>query len=160
MAVFREKRCDVLGISTDSIETHVRWLTTPPLQGGLGPIQFPLASDLDGAACKAYGVYVEHQHLALRGLFIIDHNGVLQCQVVHTTSVGRSSEEILRVLDGLQSGGLCPVERQPGELPIDVLASLGTNRVIGNFQVEATVGSGACGTVFRARDVLLDRTVA
>jgi serine/threonine protein kinase len=110
--------------------------------------------------CKQYGVYVERQHLALRGLFIIDPNGVLQYQVVHSLSVGRSSEELLRVLDGLQSGGLCPGERQLGQSSLNVLDELGPNRVIGQYQVEVSIGSGAFGTVFRARDILLDRTVA
>lgn len=160
IAEFAQRNCQVLGISTDSIQTHERWLTTTPAQGGLGPIQFSLASDPDGMVCKAYGVYVERQHLALRGLFIIDPNGVLQYQVVHSLSVGRSSDEVLRVLEGLQSGGLCPGERELNQPPINVLEVLGKNRVIGQFQIEATLGSGGFGTVFRARDMLLDRTVA
>jgi serine/threonine protein kinase len=150
----------VLGISTDSIETHERWVGTPPSQGGLGGLSFPLASDEDGAVCRAYGVYVERQHLALRGLFIIDPNGVLQYQVVHSLSVGRSTEEVLRVLDGLQMGGLCPGERQRGEPLLDASQELGPNRVIGSYRVEATLGRGAFGTVFRARDLTLERTVA
>jgi peroxiredoxin len=160
IAEFRERHCDVLAISTDSIETHMRWLTTMPSQGGLGQLEFLLASDPDGAVCRHYGVYVERQHLALRGLFIIDPNGVLQYQVVHSLSVGRSSDEVLRVLEGLQSGGLCPGERTLGQPPLDVLGGLGPNRVIGQYQVEATLGSGSFGTVFQARDMLLDRTVA
>lgn len=160
MAEFRARHCDVLGVNTDSIDTHVRWLTTPPSQGGMGPLEFPLASDPDGAVCKAYGVYVERAHLALRGLFIIDPNGVLQYHVVHSLSVGRSSEEVLRVLEGLQSGGLCAAERALGEPPLDVVDGLGPNRVIGQYQVEASLGSGAFGAVFRARDLMLDRTVA
>lgn len=159
-AEFRERQCEVLGINTDSIDTHVRWLTTPPSQGGMGPLEFPLASDPDGTVCKAYGVYVERAHLALRGLFIIDPNGVLQYHVVHSLSVGRSSDEVLRVLDGLQSGGLCAAERAPGEPSLDVFTTLGPNRVIGQYQVEASLGTGAFGAVFRARDLVLDRTVA
>jgi alkyl hydroperoxide reductase subunit AhpC len=111
IAEFRERDCDVLAISTDTIETHVRWLTTSPSQSGIGPLAFPLASDPDGKICKAYGVLIERGHLALRGLFIVDPNGVLQYQVIHNLSVGRSCDEILRVLDGLQSGGLCAAER-------------------------------------------------
>ena len=160
IAEFQERGCDVLGVSTDSVDTHQRWLTSPPSQGGLGPIEFPLASDEDGAVCKQYGVYVERQQLALRGLFIIDPNSVLQYQVVHSLSVGRSSEEVLRVLDALQSGGLCPGEHAIGQPTIEVSAELGPNRVIGQYQVESEIGSGAFGTVFRARDELLERTVA
>jgi len=71
-AEFRERHCDVLAVSTDTIDTHVRWLTTSPSESGIGPLAFPLASDPDGEVCKAYGVFVERGHLALRGLFIID----------------------------------------------------------------------------------------
>ncbi len=160
MPEFRERSCEVLGISTDTIETHERWLTTPPAQSGLGPIQFSLASDEDGDVCQSYGVYLERQRVALRGLFIIDPNGVLQYQVVHSLSVGRSGDEVLRVLDALQSGGMCPGEREVGGPLIDVLAELRPDRVVGQFEIEAELGTGAFGTVFRARDMLLDRTVA
>src|SRR5262249_32248022 len=99
-------------------------------------------------------------HLALRGLFIIDPNGVLQYHVVHNLSVGRSSDEILRVLDGLQTGGLCPAERAAGQPTLDISDNLGPNRVIGQYRVEASLGAGGFGAVFRARDLVLDRTVA
>ena len=157
---FRDRGCAVVGVSTDDLDTHKRWLTTLADQGGLGPIHFPLASDPDGAVSTSYGVYVERQHLAQRGLFIIDPNGVLQYQVTHSLSVGRSSDEVLRVIDALQSGGLCPGEREIGQPPIDMALALGPNRVIGQYEIEATLGSGAFGTVFRARDRLLERTVA
>jgi len=71
MEEFRRRGCDILGISTDSIESHERWIATPRTQGGLGEIHFPLASDRDGSVARAYNVYLEPQHVALRGLFII-----------------------------------------------------------------------------------------
>jgi len=150
----------VLGVSTDSVATHERWIGTSPDQGGLGGLNFPLAADEDGAACRAYGVYLERQHVALRGLFLIDPNGVLQYQVVHSLTVGRNTEEVLRVLEGLQMGGLCPGERQRGEPPLDLSRELGPNRVLGPYQIEAELGGGSFGTVFRARDLTLDREVA
>jgi serine/threonine protein kinase len=119
-----------------------------------------LASDEDGRVSRAYGVYVEGQKLALRGLFIIDPNGVLQYQVVHSLSVGRSTEEILRVLEGLQMGGLCPGERKEGEPALDVDRELKPNRVFGHYRIEAVLGGGSFGTVYRARDLTLDRLVA
>lgn len=160
MSEFLARGCDILGISTDTLETHQRWLTTLPADGGLGPIQFPLASDPDGAASQQYGVYVEDRHVAHRGLFIIGPDSVLQYQVVHSLSVGRSSDEVLRVLDALQIGGLCPGEREAGQPPIDVLEVLAPNRVIGPYEVKVELGTGAFGKVFGARDMLLDRDVA
>ena len=150
----------MLGVSTDSVATHERWIDTSPDQGGLGGLNFPLAADEDGAACRAYGVYLERQHVALRGLFLIDPNGVLQYQVVHSLTVGRNTEEVLRVLEGLQMGGLCPGERQRGEPPLDLSRELRPNRVLGPYQIEAELGGGSFGTVFRARDLTLDREVA
>jgi serine/threonine protein kinase len=147
-------------VSTDSVETHERWIGTAPDQGGLGGLNFPLAGDEDGAACRAYGVYLERQHVALRGLFLIDPNGVLQYQVVHSLAVGRNAEEVLRVLEGLQMGGLCPGEWRRGEPVLDLGRELGPGRVIGPYRVEAELGGGSFGTVFRARDLTLDREVA
>ena len=160
IAEFEQRECAVLGISTDSVETHERWQTTPARQGGLGGLSFPLASDENGDVCRTYGVYAPRQHVALRGLFIIDPNGVLQYQVVHNLSVGRSTDEILRVLDALATGGLCPAEWAPGKPLIDPNATLGPESVLGAYRIEAIVGNGSFGTVFRAWDTLLERRVA
>lgn len=160
MDEFQDRGCDVLGISSDDIETHIRWLNTSPAEGGLGPIAFPLAADPDAATCTNYGVYIERQKVAQRGLFMVDPNGVLQYQVVHSLSVGRSTDEVLRVLDALQSGGLCPGERTVGGNTIDVLSNLQPGRVLGSYRIEQELGAGSFGTVFRAKDTLLDRTVA
>ena len=62
-----------------------------------------------------YGVLVEEEGIALRGLFIIDPDGVLQYAVVHNLNIGRSVDETLRVLEALQSGGLCPANWKPGQ---------------------------------------------
>jgi serine/threonine protein kinase len=93
-------------------------------------------------------------------LFLIDPNGVLQYQVVHSVSVGRSTDEILRVLDALQTGGICPGEWQPGQPTLDLSQTLGPNSVIGQYRVEAVLGSGSFGSVLRAWDLLLQRQVA
>ncbi len=150
----------MLAVSTDALATHERWLVTPPSSKGLGGLNYPLASDEDGSVCRAYGVYVPRQHVAQRGLFLIDTNGVLQYQVVHNLSVGRSTDEMLRVLDALQSGGLCPGDWTPTQATLDAGGTLGPNSEVGHFRLEAILGSGAFGTVFRARDLTLDRIVA
>lgn len=160
MTEFLQRDCDVLAISTDTIETHDRWISFPAAQGGIGELAFSLASDTDGAVCKAYGVYIARQHVALRGLFLIDPNGVLQYQVVHSLSIGRATDELLRVLDALQMGGLCPAEWTPGQPTIDTSRTLGPNRVVGTYRIDKVVGSGSFGTVFQAHDLTLERTVA
>ncbi len=157
---FARRDCDILGISTDSVASHEEWITTPRNQGGLGGLAFPLASDEDGSVCQDYGVYLPRQNMALRGLFIVDPNGVLQYQVVHNLSVGRRSEEVLRVLDGLQTGGLCPENWARDEPTLDPTQVLGENSVVGQYRIEAQIGSGTFGVVFRARDLTLERTVA
>jgi alkyl hydroperoxide reductase subunit AhpC len=156
----RDLNADVLAISTDSIESHERWIGTDRTMGGLGPVRFPLASDPTGEVSRAYNVYAEAQHLALRGLFIVDPNSVLQYQVVHNLSTGRSINEILRVLQALQVGGLCAENWSPDQLVIDAATELGPGMVISHFRIEETIGEGAFATVYRAFDRDLERDVA
>jgi alkyl hydroperoxide reductase subunit AhpC len=157
---FRRRGCDILGISTDSIESHQRWIATPRAQGGLGEIHFPLASDGDGSVARAYNVYLEPQQVALRGLFIIDPNGVLQYQAVHNLSVGRRSDEVLRVLTALESGGMCPEDWCSEGATLDPTRALVPGSMISHYRIEAEVGQGTFAAVFRAHDTVLDRPVA
>lgn len=105
----------VVGVSVDSIHSHKAWIKASKDQGGLGKIDFPLASDFTKEVARKYGVLVEEAGVALRGLFIIDPEGKLKYQVVHDLNVGRSVSETLRVLQALQSGGLCPIDWAPGQ---------------------------------------------
>src|SRR5262245_31554697 len=92
----------------------------------------------------------------MRGLFLIDPNGVLQYQVVHSLSVGRDTDEVLRVLEGLQTGGACPSGRRRGEAVLDPSRELGPNRVVGAYRIEGEWGGGSFGTEFRAGALGLD----
>jgi alkyl hydroperoxide reductase subunit AhpC len=157
---FRRRGCDILGIGTDPISSHERWIATPRAQGGLGEIHFPLASDRDGAVARAYGVYLEPQNVALRGLFIIDPNGVLQYQAVHNLSVGRRSDEVFRVLTALESGGMCPEDWCADCATLDPTRVLMPGSMLAHYRIEAEVGQGAFAAVFRAHDTVLDRLVA
>lgn len=157
---FRDRDCDILAISTDTLESHRQWLAAPRSHGGLANLEFPLASDDDGAVSRLYGVYDAADRAALRGLFLIDPEGVLQYQVVHNMSVGRRPEDILRVLDALRTGGLCPSDWSTGAPNIDPEQVLGPGRVVSHYRIEETLGTGSFGTVFRAHDMLLLRSVA
>jgi alkyl hydroperoxide reductase subunit AhpC len=157
---FRRNGCELLGVSCDPVETHEAWIATPRGQGGLGGLAFPLAGDTDGSVCRAYGVYLEPQRVALRGLFLIDPNGVVQYQVVHNLSVGRRTEEVLRILAALQTGGLCPQDWEVNGTTLDPTRALGPGSVVAHYRIETQIGAGSFAAVFRARDTMLERTVA
>lgn len=112
---FKKLNAEILGVSTDSIHSHKAWMNTPRNKFGLEKLRFPLASDITHRVSKEYGVYVEDEGISTRGLFIIDPDGFIKFQVVHDLSVGRSVSEVLRVLHAVQTGGLCPLEWNPGE---------------------------------------------
>lgn len=112
---FQEVGAEVLGASTDSIYSHRAWLRTPRAENGIEGVQFPLLSDMTHRIARDYGVLIEDQGIALRGLFIIDPEGVLQYATINNLNIGRSVDETLRVLHGLQSGGLCPSDWKPGQ---------------------------------------------
>jgi serine/threonine protein kinase len=91
---------------------------------------------------------------------MIDPNGVLQYQAVHNLSVGRRSDEVLRVLAALETGGMCPEDWCRNCAPIDPTSALAPGSMLSHFRIESKVGEGSFAAVFRARDTLLDRTVA
>ena len=114
LSEFHEIDTEVLGASTDSVYSHRAWMRTTRALQGVAGVGFPLLSDKTHDIGRRYGVLVEAEGIALRGLFLIDPNGVLQYGAVHNLFVGRSVDETLRVLQGLQSGGLCASDWKPG----------------------------------------------
>jgi alkyl hydroperoxide reductase subunit AhpC len=120
LASFAEFNTEVLGCSTDSVFSHWAWLNTPREKNGIAGTQYPLVSDYTKEVARAYGVLDEASGAAQRGLFIIDPEGVLKYAVVTADNVGRSVEETIRVLQALQTGGLCPAEWKPGKALLTV----------------------------------------
>lgn len=106
---FEKLDAQVLGVSVDSVYSHKAWLKE------LGELKYPLLSDITKEVSRNYGTLIEDKGISLRGAFIIDPEGTLRYQVVHDLNIGRSVEEILRVLEALQTGELCPVEWRPGK---------------------------------------------
>jgi peroxiredoxin (alkyl hydroperoxide reductase subunit C) len=115
---FKERNCQVVGVSVDSHFTHLAWKNTAVTAGGIGKIQFPLVADLDKSISQKYGVLLP-MGIALRGLFLIDKEGVVRSQVVNDLPLGRSVDESLRVLDALQFteqyGDVCPANWKKGD---------------------------------------------
>lgn len=115
---FEDLNAEILGASTDSVYSHRAWLRTSRADNGIADVKFPILSDMTHQIADAYGVLVESEGVALRGLFIIDPDGVLQYSTINNMNVGRSVDETLRILQALQSGGLCPSDWKPGQVMI------------------------------------------
>jgi alkyl hydroperoxide reductase subunit AhpC len=111
---------DILGASTDSVHSHFAWLNTPLDKNGIAGVKYPLVADYKKSTARAYGVLDEASGVAQRGLFIIDPEGVLRYMVVTNDNVGRSVDETLRVLQALQTGGLCAADWKPGKKLLSV----------------------------------------
>lgn len=115
---FKKRNCEVVGVSVDSHFTHLAWKKTPLDDGGIGDIQFPLVSDLNKAIARDYGVLL-NDSVALRGLFLIDREGVVRHSIVNDLPLGRNVDEALRLLEALQfteeNGEVCPANWKSGE---------------------------------------------
>jgi alkyl hydroperoxide reductase subunit AhpC len=116
---FEDYDCAILGVSTDSKFSHRAWINTSRDENGLGKLNFPLGGDTAHQVSRAYHVLNEEEGIASRGLFIIDPEGIVRYQVVTDDNVGRSVDETIRVLQALQSGGLCPANWRRGDKHIE-----------------------------------------
>lgn len=116
-ADFEALGAQILGVSIDSHFSHLAWRNTPRNEGGIGEIAYPLVADLDKKIAEAYDVLLD-AGIALRGLFLIDKEGLVQHQVVNNLPLGRSVDEALRMVKALQfveeHGEVCPANWQEG----------------------------------------------
>ena len=121
VAAFEERNVQILGCSVDSHYTHLAWRNTPRSEGGIGDIRYPILADLDKSIAEAYDVLLP-DGIALRGLFLIDREGIVRHQLVNDLPLGRSTEEALRIVDALQyfeeNGEVCPANWHKGEKTI------------------------------------------
>jgi alkyl hydroperoxide reductase subunit AhpC len=129
ISAFKERNCEILGISTDSHYSHLAWCKQDRSDGGIGHITYPLLSDFNKTISRAYNVLVEEEGVALRGLFIIDDQDIIQHATINNLSVGRNIDESLRILDAFQFHAkhhdVCPANWKLGEdaIKADVNAS-------------------------------------
>ncbi|XP_076893639.1 2-Cys peroxiredoxin BAS1, chloroplastic-like [Bidens hawaiensis] len=119
-AEFEKINTEILGVSVDSVFSHLAWVQTERKSGGLGDLNYPLVSDVTKSISKAFNVLIEDQGIALRGLFIIDKEGVIQHSTINNLAIGRSVDETLRTLQALQfvqenPDEVCPAGWKPGE---------------------------------------------
>jgi alkyl hydroperoxide reductase subunit AhpC len=122
--IFRKINTEIVAVSTDSHHTHLAWIKTPRDQGGLGKMKIPLIADVSKRISEDYGVLVtdeddEMYGAALRGLFIIDPEGIIRSIQINDDAVGRSVDETLRILKAFQYAAshpneVCPANWKPG----------------------------------------------
>ncbi|MDO8332735.1 MAG: peroxiredoxin [Pseudomonas sp.] len=115
---FQARNVEVVGVSIDSHFTHNAWRNTPINAGGIGQVKYTLAADITHEVCKAYDVEAA-EGVAYRGAFLIDLNGVVRAQIVNDLPLGRSMDELLRLVDALQfteeHGEVCPANWKKGD---------------------------------------------
>lgn len=120
-AEFEKLGVQVIGVSVDSHFSHLAWRNQPRTQGGIGDIQYPLVADLNKQISRDYDVLLPGG-VALRGLFLIDKDGVVRHQVVNDLPLGRSVDEALRMVQALQyfeaNGEVCPANWKEGSRTI------------------------------------------
>lgn len=116
---FKAAGAEVIGASVDSKFSHLAWVETPRKEGGLGDLNIPLLADITKEVSRSYGVLIEDAGIALRGVFIIDPDGVLKVQIVNNNNIGRNVDEVLRLVQAdkyveSHAGEVCPANWTPG----------------------------------------------
>ncbi|MBN1684038.1 MAG: peroxiredoxin [Gammaproteobacteria bacterium] len=116
---FKKRHIEIISVSIDSQFTHFAWRNTPIKEGGIGPVNYTMVSDVNHAICKAYGVEHPIESVAFRGTFIIDKNGIVRSEIVNDLPIGRNVDEILRLFDAVdfyeQHGEVCPAGWHKGD---------------------------------------------
>ena len=117
---FKQIGTEVLGVSVDSEFSHLAWIQADRKSGGVGDLNYPLVSDLKKEISTAYNVLTD-DGVALRGLFLIDKDGVIQHSTINNLAFGRSVDETLRILQAIQyvqshPDEVCPAGWKPGEI--------------------------------------------
>ena len=115
---FAEINCDVIGASIDSHFSHLAWIETPRVSGGLGDMKIPLLSDLNKNISKDYGCLL-NDGFTVRATYIIDNNGIIRDIELVDRPIGRNIDETLRKVQALQFtdkyGEVCPAQWNPGD---------------------------------------------
>ena len=116
---FQDRDCQILGCSIDSEYVHLAWRNN---HADLKDLPYPMLSDIKRDLCEQLGILDMKAGVAQRATFLVDPNNVIQFVYVTAGSVGRNPQEVLRVLDALQTDELCPCNWQKGEEVIKTAA--------------------------------------
>ncbi|MCB2154733.1 peroxiredoxin [bacterium] len=114
---FKERGCEVLGGSCDSIYSHLGWTQA---KSELADVRHPMFSDYTKSISASLGVLDQERGVSQRATLLIDPHGIVRFVYVTDMNVGRSPEEVLRVLDALQTDELCPCNWKVGEETLHV----------------------------------------
>ncbi len=116
---FAKRDVEVIGVSIDSQFTHNAWRNTPVDRGGIGEVKYTLVADINHNICRSYSVEHPEAGVALRGVFLIDQDKNVRAQIVNDLPIGRSIDEILRLVDALKfhevHGEVCPANWREGK---------------------------------------------
>jgi len=117
---FKDINAQIMGVSVDSEFSHLAWIQTERKNGGVGDLNIPLVSDIKKEISSAYNVLDPDAGVALRGLFIIDKEGIIQHTTINNLAFGRNVDEVLRTLQAIQyvqanPDEVCPEGWKPGE---------------------------------------------
>jgi lipoyl-dependent peroxiredoxin subunit C len=114
---FSDRDAQLLGVSTDTHFVHLAWRRD---HADLKQLAYPMLADTKRELSAALGILHKRDGVPLRATFIIDPDGVIRHVSVNDLDVGRNVDEVLRVLDALQTDELCPCNWQPGEPTLQV----------------------------------------
>ncbi|MBS1812108.1 MAG: peroxiredoxin [Acidobacteria bacterium] len=109
---FLDRDAQILGASTDTHYVHLAWRNN---HADLKDLPFPMVADTKRELSTALGILHKEAGVALRATFIVDPEGIIRFVNVNDLSVGRNVDEVLRVLDALQTDELCPCNWKEGE---------------------------------------------
>ena len=109
---FKDRDAVVYGVSTDSEYVHLAWRQN---HADLKALPFAMLADIKRELAAALGILDKSEGVCLRATFIVDPEGIIRFVSVNDLSVGRNPQEVLRVLDALQTDELCPCNWQKGD---------------------------------------------
>jgi len=116
---FKKRNTEVIGASVDSQFTHHAWAQVDRKDGGIKGVNYPLIADLSKNIARSYGVLLEDAGIALRGLFIINKDGILKHSTINHLDLGRNVDEVLRMVDAIdfseEHGEVCPANWKKGD---------------------------------------------